>query len=65
MSVLHLHKPRERECREVLVDYLIDKIDDNYYDEFVRLLDRYRQAVFNHGVAAEREEKEGRKNHVD
>lgn len=65
MSVFHFHKPREREYREALVDYLIDKIDDNYFDEFLRLLDRYRQAIFNHGVAAEREQKEGYKNNAD
>lgn len=62
MSVFHFQKPRERECRKALVDFIIDKINDNYYDEFLILLDRYRQAVFYHGVVAEREEKEGLNN---
>jgi hypothetical protein len=55
MSLFHYHKPKEKTARKELENFLIDKIDDNYYDQFQKLLDSFRQAVFNHGIAQERE----------
>jgi len=59
MSVFHYYKPKEKKARTELENFICEKIDDNHYVEYKKLLDRFRQAIFNHGVAAEREEREG------
>lgn len=48
-------KQKEREARDALLDFIEDKINDNYFEQLIKYLDTYRKRAFDAGVFDEQQ----------